>query len=78
MAITFVRKPGPPAQPVANTPHSLKLLTLKDAAGFAKVSTQTVRRLIKAGDLKTYRVGRQIRIDESDLIANITPQELKW
>jgi excisionase family DNA binding protein len=42
------------------------------------VSTQTMRRLIKAGDLKTYRVGRQIRIDESDLIANITPRELKW
>lgn len=72
MAITLVKKPGTPAQPVA--PRSLRLLSVKDAAAFGKVSSQTVRRLIKAGGLKTYRVGRQIRIDEADLIASITPQ----
>jgi excisionase family DNA binding protein len=78
MAITFVRKSGAPAQTVDRTSRSLNLLSVKDAAAYAKVSTQTLRRLIKAGDLKIYRVGRQIRIDESDLIANITPKELKW
>jgi excisionase family DNA binding protein len=78
MPLTFVKKAWTPTQVVAGTTGPLKLLSVKDAAAYAKVSTQTVRRLIKAGDLKTYRVGRQIRIDESDLIANITPQELKW
>jgi excisionase family DNA binding protein len=78
MPLTFVKKAGTPTQVVARTTKPLKLLSVKDAAAYARVSTQTVRRLIKAGNLKTYRVGRQIRIDESDLIANITPQELKW
>jgi len=78
MAITFVRKHGTPAQPEAGTTGALKLLSVKDAAEYYNVSTQTVRRLIKAGKLKTYRVGRQIRIDERDLIAHITPEELKW
>jgi excisionase family DNA binding protein len=45
----------------------LELLTVQDAADFAKVSTQTVRRWIKAG-LKIYRAGRQLRIDKSDLV----------
>jgi excisionase family DNA binding protein len=78
MPLTFVKKAGTPTQVVAGITKALKLLSVKDAAAYAKVSTQTMRRLIKAGDLRTYRVGRQIRIDESDLIANITPQELKW
>jgi excisionase family DNA binding protein len=73
MPLTFVKKAGTPTQVVAGTTWPLELLSVKDAAAYAKVSTQTVRRLIKAGNLKTYRVGRQIRIDESDLIANITP-----
>jgi excisionase family DNA binding protein len=69
MALNFMKKPGTPAQPTKSTPpQSLKLLSVKDAAAYAKVSTQTVRRGIKAGNLKTYRMGRQIRIDESDLV----------
>jgi excisionase family DNA binding protein len=69
MAITLVRKPGTPARHVADTPAAvLKLLTIKEAAAFARVSTQTVRRWIKAGYLKIYRAGRQIRINESDLV----------
>jgi excisionase family DNA binding protein len=78
MPLMFVKKAGTPTQVVARTTGPLKLLSVKDAAAYGKVSTQTMRRLIKAGDLKAYRVGRQIRIDESDLIANITPKELKW
>ena len=49
-------------------PTTLKLLSIREAADYAKVSTQTVRRAIKAGDLKIYRMGRQIRIDESDFV----------
>jgi excisionase family DNA binding protein len=78
MPLVFVRKPSIPARPVQSTPpRALKLLSVRDAADFAKVSTQTVRRLIKAGKLKVYRVGRQIRIDESDLIDIISGEDSK-
>lgn len=71
---------------IARTPHaddrgpprSLKLLSVRDAADYAKVSVQTVRRWIKAGFLKTYRAGRQIRIDEADLISFLSSSNLKW
>ena len=53
-------------------PRSLKLLSVRAAANYYDVSQQTVRRLIKSGKLKTYRVGRQIRLDEADLIDCIT------
>lgn len=64
--------PGPRVQRAAQL-ASLRLLSVKDAAGYAKVSTQTVRWWIKSGKLKIYRPGRQIRIDESDLIDHISP-----
>jgi excisionase family DNA binding protein len=50
-------------------PQPLRLLSVREAASYAKVSTQTVRRWIKAGHLKVYRAGRQLRIDEADLIS---------
>jgi excisionase family DNA binding protein len=65
-SIRIIRKSSGPGQPVASTAQSL--LSVKDAAGYYHVSQQTVRRLIKAGKLKTYRVGRQIRIDMGDLV----------
>jgi excisionase family DNA binding protein len=58
------RSPTTPNSPL----HSLRLLTVPEAAHYAKVSTQTIRRSLKAGRLKFYRAGRQIRIDESDLV----------
>jgi excisionase family DNA binding protein len=57
---------------VRGPPGPLKLLTLRQAAEYAKVSIQTVRRWIEAGELKAYRAGRQIRIDESDLIRSLS------
>ena len=64
--------PPPTPKPLigkeAGYPKRLELLTIKEAAVFAKVSTQTLRRALKAGHLKFYRAGRQIRIDESDLV----------
>ena len=71
LALVFVRKSGTPARPIASPPPSL--LSVKDAADYYHVSPQTVRRLIKAGKLKTYRVGRQIRIDLTDLIHCMSP-----
>jgi excisionase family DNA binding protein len=49
--------------------RTLKLLTPRQAAEYAGVSLSTVRRWIKSKALKIYRAGRQLRIDESDLIA---------
>ena len=66
MALVFVRKSEAGA-PIASSPPSL--LSVGDAAAYCHVSPQTIRRLIKAGKLKTYRVGRQIRIDPTDLFS---------
>jgi excisionase family DNA binding protein len=68
MAITIKKKNAAPAEPASSKTRPLKLMSVQDAADYAKVSTQTVRRMIKAGNLKIYRMGRQIRIDESDLV----------
>jgi excisionase family DNA binding protein len=53
----------------AVSPRCLILLTVQQAADYAAVSKQTVRRWIRAGDLRVLRAGRQIRIDECDLVA---------
>lgn len=66
MPITLVRKPATPARPVASPPPSL--VSIREAADYYHVSQQTVRRMIKAGKLKIYRVGRQTRIDDDDLV----------
>ena len=50
-------------------PRCLTLLTVQEAADYASVSTQSVRRWIRAGRLPILRAGRQIRIDEADLLA---------
>jgi excisionase family DNA binding protein len=65
MALVFVPKSQTPKVP---PPRPLKLLTVPEAALYTKVSTQTLRRAMKAGRLKFFRAGRQIRIDESDLV----------
>ncbi|MFP4311944.1 MAG: helix-turn-helix domain-containing protein [Nitriliruptoraceae bacterium] len=43
------------------------LLTVGEVAGMLRVSTMTVYRLIKAGDLPALRVGRNYRIREADV-----------
>jgi excisionase family DNA binding protein len=71
--VSTARKRHTPGQAVVRVPRGpLKLLTLRQAAEYAKVSIQTVRRWIEAGELKAYRAGRQIRIDESDLIRSLS------
>ena len=66
MALVITKKSETQARPAASAPASL--LSVREAANYYHVSPQTVRRLIKAGKLKTYRVGRQIRIDVADLV----------
>jgi len=68
MAITIKKKVAVPTEPASSATRPLKLMSIKETAIKGKVSTQTVRRLIKAGKLKSYRVGRQMRIDESDFV----------
>ena len=66
MALVFTKKSETQARPAASPPTSL--MSVREAAKYYNVSQQTVRRLIKAGKLKTYRVGRQLRIDLDDLV----------
>jgi excisionase family DNA binding protein len=77
--ITITKKPSTNVERLgAVPPRSLKLMSVQGAAEYAHVSTQTVRRAIKAGHLKIYRAARQIRIDESDLVNYLSLEELKW
>ncbi len=45
------------------------VFTVDEAATVARVSPATIRRLIAAGKLDAFRVGRSIRIDRSSLRA---------
>ena len=58
---------------IRQTPtHTLpNLLTIGQTAEVLQVSTKTIRRWIKNGDLIAHRFGRQLRIGESDLQAFI-------
>ena len=43
------------------------VLTIEEVANILRVSTATVRKLIKEGKLKSFRVGLQIRVKRADL-----------
>jgi excisionase family DNA binding protein len=53
----------------ASPSRSAPLLTLAAAATRLAVSTKTLRRWISAEQLRSHRLGRQIRIAEEDLQA---------
>lgn len=44
-----------------------QFVTVHEAAQFLRVSAMTVYRLIDSGDLKSVRIGRNIRIHVADL-----------
>jgi excisionase family DNA binding protein len=50
---------------VANT----RFLTVQEVADLMRVSTMTVYRMIKSGDLPAVRVGRSFRVRDEDLAA---------
>lgn len=52
----------------AEVPPKIELLTVSEVAGLTRVSTMTVYRLIKRGELPAVRVGRSYRIRRQDLI----------
>lgn len=56
-------------RPRRHRDNEIKFLTIAEVAERFRVSTRTVRRWIKAGDLIAYRVGGLVRVAESDLRA---------
>ena len=44
-----------------------QFLTVAEVAGLMRVSTMTVYRLIKAGDMAAVRVGKSYRVREDDV-----------
>jgi excisionase family DNA binding protein len=51
------------------------LLTMDEVLGYLRVTSRTIYRLIKAGDLPAVRVGRQWRFRQSDLDAWLSRQQ---
>jgi excisionase family DNA binding protein len=51
-----------------------RLLTVREVADTMRVSTMTVYRLIKGGELQAIRVGKHFRIRESDLSGYLDAQ----
>ena len=62
------RRRAPPPRPVtaARLP---RLLAVTDVAQLLQVSSKTVRRWIERRELRTHRLGRQLRVAEEDLAA---------
>ena len=60
-------------------PICRRLFAIDQAADAADVPVQQIWHWIRIGKLEAYHLGGgRLRIDECDLIANITPRELKW
>ena len=54
---------------------SLRLLTLSEAAHLLQVSTKTLQRMIRSGELPALKVGGQWRLRESQLMLWIQSRE---
>jgi excisionase family DNA binding protein len=55
------------AQPTDRANARARFLTVAEVAGILRVSTMTVYRLIKAGNLPAVRVGKSYRVREDDV-----------
>ncbi len=51
-----------------------QLLTAAEVAGELRVSTMTIYRLIRSGELPAVRVGRNYRVREDDLVTYLESQ----
>jgi excisionase family DNA binding protein len=60
--------------PVAQSYTRARLLTVAEVADLLRVSTMTVYRLIKAGDLAAVRIGKSFRLREDDIDAFLARQ----
>ncbi len=61
------RRASPPRP--ATAPRLPRLLAVSEVAELLRVSTKTVRRWIERQELRTHRLGRQLRVAEEDLAA---------
>ena len=61
-------KPEPATTPQAPAPTPDDLLTRAEVAQYLRVSDRTVSRLIRTGQLPAARIGRAVRIRQSDLL----------
>ena len=57
---------------VSNGLSKSRFLTVQEVADLMRVSSMTVYRLIKAGDLPAVRVGRSFRVSEPDVDAYLS------
>lgn len=56
-------------------PTSVTLLTVKEAANITRLHPNTIRNLIQRNELKADRIGRNIRINEQQLLNLLTPYQ---
>lgn len=54
-----------------------EVYTTKEAQNFLKVSKSTIKRLLKQGIIKAYKVGGQYRIWGSEILKLVSPK-LEW
>ena len=54
-------------QPGDTQLEDIRLLTLSEAAGLLQVSTRTLQRMIRSGELPAFKVGGQWRVRETQL-----------
>jgi len=52
---------------MAESMSSSRFMTVQEVADLMRVSSMTVYRLIKSGDLRAVRVGRSFRVREGDV-----------
>ena len=51
-----------------------KVYTTKEAQAFLKISNSTIKRLLKKGIIKAYKVGGQYRIWGSEILILVSPK----
>jgi len=59
---------------MAQSPARARLQTVSEVADQLRVSTMTVYRLIKSGELRAARVGKSYRLREEDVDAYLSKQ----
>lgn len=56
----------------------MTLLTVREVAQMLAVSTMTVYRMIRSGDLPAIRIGRTYRVDQRAVEAFLASQGVDW
>lgn len=51
-----------------------EIYTTKDAQDFLKISSSTIKRLLKRGIIRAYKVGGQYRIWGSEILRQVSPE----